>query len=254
MQSKIIIANWKAYLSIAESEELAKEIFDFVKSSKNLPEIILCPSYSALPLVGKILRDRKNIKLGAQSTSWCERGAYTGEVIAPCLEELGCEFVILGHSERRKYFNEKNSDINQRVKAALGNNLTPIVCVGETREERQAGKRDDVVRAQVIECVGDLDPEPGQRIIIAYEPVWVIGTGEAVAPEDAEHSHQVIKQALVDKYSESEYNTHFQIIYGGSVDAGNLKGFFEKDIIAGVLVGGASTKAQSLKRLIEAGL
>ncbi|MBU0648676.1 triose-phosphate isomerase [Patescibacteria group bacterium] len=251
MQSKIIIANWKAYLSIVESEELAKEIYDFAKSKKDLPKIIICPSFPALPSVGKILCGRKNIKLGAQNASWCERGAYTGEVIAPCLGELGCEFVILGHSERRKHFNEKNPDINQRVKMALQNNLTPIVCVGETREEKQAGQRDDVVRAQVIECAGDLDPEPGQKIIIAYEPVWVIGTGQAVAPEDAEHSHQVIKQALVDKYSESEYNTHFQIIYGGSVGAGNLKGFFEKDIIAGVLVGGASAKAQSLKQLIE---
>lgn len=251
MDKKIIIANWKAYLSLAESEELAKNILKFIKNKKDLPEMVFCPSFPCILPIAKVLKNTDKIKLGAQNMCWCEMGAYTGEVPANLLNEVGCDFVILGHSERRKHFHEKNLDIHYRVKAALEHGLTPIICVGETYEERRQGKRDEVVRKQTIESVGVLDLKPSQRVILAYEPVWVIGSGRAVEPEDAVHSHRVIKQALVDSYSQTEFNLYFQIIYGGSVDPQNLQGFIEHDIISGVLVGGASTKEDSFKGLIE---
>ena len=252
MNKKIVIANWKAYLSIAESGDLAKDISKFCKGKKNLPEIVICPSYPAIAEAGKSLNKNKSIALGAQNMCWCEKGAYTGEVAHFILNELGCEFVILGHSERRKHFHETGLGIHQRVRIALKNQITPIVCVGETREERQQGQRDEVVRRQVSEAVGVLDFKDSERVIIAYEPVWVIGTGQAVDPDDAEYSHQVIRQTLVDVYSEAEYSRHFHIIYGGSVDAENIRGFFKKDIVEGVLVGGASTKSESFIQLLEA--
>jgi len=250
--NKIIIANWKTYLSIDESIDLAKEILRFIKNKKDLPELVLCPSYPAIGEVQKAVNKSQKIKLGAQNMNWRDRGAYTGEVSPIMLKELSCEFVILGHSERRKHFHETNLDIHERVRLALEYNLTPIVCVGETAEERRQGKRDKVIREQVTESLGVLDLDEGSRIIIAYEPVWVIGTGKAVDPDDAVHSHGVIRQALVDNFSEPEYNLHFRVIYGGSVDADNLEGFLEREIISGVLVGGASTKAESFKELIEA--
>jgi triosephosphate isomerase len=252
MKSKIIIANWKAYLSDQECVDLTKGILKFVKEKKNLPEIVLCPSFISISAVAKLLAKTKKIKIGGQNMCWCDRGAYTGEIPAFQLKEAGCEFVILGHSERRKHAHEKSLDIHERIRAALENGLTPIVCVGETYEEKRLGKRDDVVRRQVIESVGVLNFADKERVIIAYEPVWVIGTGKAVSADEAVHSHQVIKQALVDSYSLAECDFHFQIIYGGSVDPANLGGFLAKDLIGGVLVGGASTKLSSFKGLIEA--
>jgi triosephosphate isomerase len=248
---KSIIANWKMYLSAEESIDLTGELLKFIKNKKNLPEIIICPSF---PTIGEIKRTVKNsnkLALGAQNMHWADRGAYTGEVSPIMLKELGCRFIILGHSERRRYFNENNRDVHKKVRIALEHGLTPIVCVGESGEERRAGKRDEVVRRQVSESLDSLDISKGQRVIIAYEPVWVIGTGQAVEPDDAVHSHEVIKQTIIDTFSENEFNLHFQIIYGGSVDEKNLAGFLEKDIISGVLVGGASTKPESLKGLIE---
>jgi triosephosphate isomerase len=252
MEEKIIIANWKSYLSLAESEDLAKEISDFIKSKKGLPELVICPSYPALPGVNKIIEKNKFIELGAQSMSYVEKGAYTGEVSPIMLKEVGCKFVILGHSERRQHFGEKNLDVHERLRLALVQGLTPVVCVGETAEERQAGKQDDVVREQVSESIGTVDLNENDRVIIAYEPIWAIGTGMAVEPDQAVHLHQVIRQTMIDSFSELEFNKHFQIIYGGSVDSENIEGFLERDIITGVLVGSASTKEEKFTGIINA--
>lgn len=252
MGEKLIIANWKSYLSLAESEDLTRELANYVKNKKKLPELVLCPSYPALLTVNKIIEKNSKISLGAQNMNWREKGPFTGAVSPIMLKEVGCEFVILGHSERRKHFREENLDIHHRLRLALEQGLIPILCVGETAEERRAGKRDDVVREQVSESVGILDINEDDRIIIAYEPVWAIGTGDAVEPDDAVHSHQVIRQTIIDAFSELEYNKNFQIIYGGSVDPDNIEGFLEHDIISGVLVGSASTKEEKFKEMIEA--
>lgn len=252
MEEKMIIANWKSYLTLAETEDLAKAISDFTKRKKNLPDLVFCPSFPALPAVSKIVVKNKNIRLGAQNMNWKEKGAYTGEVSPLMLKELGCEFVILGHSERRKYYHETNLEIHQRLRLAVEENLIPVLCVGETAEEKKAGERDSVLRKQVTECLGSLVLGEDNDIIVAYEPVWAIGTGDAVHPDEAVHAHNVIRQAIVDAYSETEYNRNFKIIYGGSVDAENLEGFVERKIISGVLVGSASAKVDSFKKLIEA--
>jgi len=252
MKDKIIIANWKSYLSLDETEDLTKVVVDFIKDKKGLPELVLCPSYPALLAVNKIIGKNKNIALGAQSMGWREKGAYTGAVSPIMLKETGCEFVILGHSERRKHYGEKNLDIHERLRLAIEQKLTPILCVGETAEEKKQGKRDEIIREQVSECLGTVELNEGDRIIVAYEPVWAIGTGDAVAPEEAVHAHQVIRQTIVDAFSELEYSKYFSIIYGGSVDAGNIEGFLERDIISGVLVGSASAKADKFEALISA--
>jgi len=252
MAEKIIIANWKSYLNLTESEVLAKKISKFTRKKDNLPELVLCPSYPALPVVEKAINKNENIALGAQNMSWREKGPFTGAVSPVMLKEVGCDFVILGHSERRKHFHETNLDVHYRLKLALEIGLIPVICVGETGEERKAGKRDDIIKEQTSESIGSLDFKEHDRVIVAYEPVWAIGTGDAVEPEDAVHSHEVIRQTIVDNFSESEFNLHFQIIYGGSVNAENLEGFLEYDIISGVLVGSASTKEDKMEAIIEA--
>ena len=252
MAEKIIIANWKSYLGLVESEELAKKISKFTARKNNLPELVLCPSYPALTAVEKIIAKNKNLKLGAQNMNWRDKGPFTGAVPPSMLKECGCEFVIIGHSERRKHFHDTDLEIHYRLRLALESGLTPIVCVGETAEERHQGRRDAVVKEQTAECVGAINFNENDRIIIAYEPVWAIGTGDAVEPADAVHSHEIIRQTLVDNFSEAEFNLHFQIIYGGSVDASNLEGFLENDIISGVLVGSASTKEEKMEAIIEA--
>lgn len=252
MAEKIIIANWKSYLGLAESEDLAKKISKFTNKKKHLPELVLCPSYPALNAVDKIIAKNQNIKLGAQNMNWRDKGPFTGEVAPSILKESGCEFVIIGHSERRKHFHDTNLEVHYRLRLALEFGLVPIVCVGETAEERQEGRRDAVIKEQAAESVGTLSFNENDRVIIAYEPVWAIGTGDAVDPADAVHSHEIIRQTLVDNFSESEFNLHFQIIYGGSVDAANLEGFLEHDIVSGVLVGSASTKEEKMEAIIEA--
>lgn len=247
----MIIANWKSYLSLAESEDLAKEISDFIKDKKDLPVLAVCPSFPALAAVNKIINKNKNISLGAQNMSYSEKGAFTGEVSPIMLKEVGCQFVIIGHSERRQNFGDRNSDVHQRLKLAIAHGLTPILCVGETAEERQAGRQDEVVRHQLSESIGPLDLGEDDRVIVAYEPIWVIGTGQAVEPDQAEHLHQVIRQTIVDDFSDLEFNKHFQIIYGGSVDEKNINTFLERDIIDGVLVGSASTKEEKFKGMIN---
>ncbi|MDD4995379.1 MAG: triose-phosphate isomerase [Patescibacteria group bacterium] len=251
MNNKIIIANWKTYLSVFESEEIVREVLKFVKKQKDMPELVFCPTFTAIPSVAKIIGGSGKMKLGAQNMNWRDRGPFTGEVSPITLKEFGCEFVILGHSERRVHYHETDLEIHERIKLALEYGLIPVVCVGETAEERRAGRRDEVVRRQVTESLGILDLKGSERIIIAYEPVWAIGSGQAVAADDVESSHMSIRQTIIDNYSESEFNLHFQIIYGGSVDAANLEGFLEKEIVSGVLVGSASSRTESLISIID---
>lgn len=243
----IIIANWKMKLNTAASKELATQIKNQAKSDA---EIVICPSFVSLTEVEKALKGSL-IKLGAQDCFWEAEGAYTGEVSADQLREAGCEFVILGHSERRKYLAETDEMVHQKVKMALAAKLTPIICVGETFEQRQNGAKDYVLIQQTTKALEGAEVGSGQQVIIAYEPVWVIGSGQAIEPEEAAMAHQVIYQSLFDLFPSELVKNNFRIIYGGSVDSDNVDSFIGLDNTSGVLVGGAALKADGFISLIQ---
>ncbi|MBU4482225.1 triose-phosphate isomerase [Candidatus Parcubacteria bacterium] len=251
MKKTYLIANWKMNLLNKQAEDLALEILDNVKNieNKNL-EIVLCTSFTALDGVGEIIRD-SDIKLGAQNVFYHNKGSYTGEVSSTQLKEQGVKYVIIGHSERRKYLNETDEDINKKIIIALENNLIPILCIGETMEERQDSKTDLVLIRQISKAMEDVELKDNQKLIIAYEPVWVIGTGQAVDIKEAEHSAQVTNQVLKDFFSQEIIKDNISIIYGGSVDADNINSFLEIDLISGALVGNASLLADNFLKIIN---
>ena len=252
MKKKIIIANWKMSLSQAQALALTQALLEGIKDQplENL-ELVLCPSFNALGEAGRLVA-KTNISLGAQDCCWEEAGAYTGEVSPQVLKEIGCQFVILGHSERRKYLKESDQLINAKVKSALKNGLAPILCVGETFEERQAGNKDFVVMQQLEKGLSGVNLNNSDRLVIAYEPVWVIGSGQAVEPVEAEHTNQVIRQVLLDHFSPKAIEEQIYLIYGGSVNPENIKEFILQPTIAGALVGGASLEAKIFCSLISA--
>ena len=215
--------------------------------------MVLCPSFTALAALHGFLEEENpaNFKIGSQDIFWEEKGSYTGEVSSKMLKEAGCHYAIVGHSERRTNLGETDVMVNKKVKACLENDLTPIICVGETLEERQKGIRDVRVARQTSEALRGVELFGNKKIIIAYEPVWVIGTGQAVEPEDAEHSHKMIRETLLELFPADVLEKHFRIIYGGSIDSGNIKDFTEKENIGGVLVGGASLKAGEFVKMIK---
>ncbi len=285
MKNKIyLIANWKMQLLNKEAENLATQIIQEYKNTriqeykntriqeyKNTRiqelKIILCPTFTALSKVGEIIKNcqlsnvpagRDQMSLGSQDVFEHEKGAYTGEVSTLQLKELGVEYVIVGHSERRQYLKETDEDVNRKVKVVLDNNLVPILCVGETFDERRIGKTDLVLIRQVSRALADvkLDAPKGamkgvKELIIAYEPVWVIGSGQAIAPTDAEHAARVIKQTLLDFFDQETIEKNIAIIYGGSVDESNINDFIIDGLLDGVLVGGASLTKEKFMPLIR---
>jgi len=253
MKKRFIVANWKMQLNIAESVDLAKEMVRlWAGQGATKPDVVvaLCPSHVSLSAVHTIVNGTP-LAMGAQDVFWEDKGAFTGEIAPATLKELGCEYCIVGHSERRGFLGENDEMVRRKVAALLRHNIHPIVCVGETMEERRAGKRDAVGINQVRDALKDNRPFGSQRIVIAYEPRWVIGSGQAVAPEDAASMHQLIKETLYDLLPADVVDSQIPIIYGGSVDSNNLAGFLAVDVIHGVLVGGASLKAQEFIKLAE---
>jgi triosephosphate isomerase len=256
MRTRFLIANWKIQLTDQESVELAEQVVKLQSAHQNNPELqiktILCPTITALSEVNKVIKDSE-ISLGAQDVFWEDKGAYTGEISPLVLKKLGCAYCLVGHSERRTYLHEDDEMVRRKVAALLRHNINPIICVGETREERLAGKRDAVIIGQVRAALnnGEIQPVDDQRIIIAYEPVWVIGSGQAVAPTDAAAAHHLIREVLRELYLAEVVEKNCFIIYGGSVNAENLAGFLTEDVVEGALVGGASLKVAEFKRLAE---
>jgi len=255
MHTRYLIANWKMNLNESESEALAGKI------AKGLPakeadspkiEMVLCPSHLALSNVADVVRGA-GIALGAQDVFWEDHGAYTGEISPATLKELGCTYCIVGHSERRHHLNETDEIVRKKVAALLEHDINPIICVGETGEEREAGERDAVVIRQVTEALakGDLRPVGKQRVIIAYEPVWVIGTGQAVDPQDAAEAHQLIRDTLSEFYPADVVDKNCFVVYGGSVKSENIQSFLDIPVIEGALVGGASLKADEFIGMAE---
>ncbi len=248
-KQKIIIANWKMKLNMVESLELAKKYTEMIAPTGK--EVVVCPSEAVLSEVDEIIKDSA-VKLGAQNVFWEERGAYTGEVSAGILEEAGCEYAIVGHSERRQHLLENYEMIHQKVKAVLDHSrMIPILCIGETLEDKEADKRDYVIVDQIQQALGGLHILKERELIVAYEPIWAIGTGQIIKPEDAVNMHEIIGAALRDLFGLDIVKNQIRIIYGGSVDSKNVKEFSGLDNVDGLLVGGASLKAEEFNKIVE---
>lgn len=248
---KYLIGNWKMQLDNAESEALAAEVVRLwaaQAASRADVSVAICPSHLAFSRVAAVLKGT-SVGLGAQDCFWADKGAFTGEVAPKALKEMGGEFCLVGHSERREHLGETDGMVRRKTAAALEAGLTPVVCVGETMDERRAGKRDAVVIAQVRAALEGLQPVGSQKIIVAYEPRWVIGSGQAVEPADAAASHVLIRETLRELFPAAE--SQCAIVYGGSVDAANIGGFLALEAVQGLLVGGASLKAQEFVRMAE---
>lgn len=241
MRRKFVAGNWKMNKTIVEARQLVTESLLSLDSMGDIDRAV-CPPFTALPAVAELLADSE-VGLGAQNMHWEERGAYTGEVAPSMIAEL-CQYVIIGHSERRQYFGETDGSVNRKIKAALAHDLTPIVCIGESLEENEAGRTAEVVSRQVRDGLSGLSSEQGASLVIAYEPIWAIGTGRAATPEDANAIHRdVVRKSLVELFGEKVADG-IQIQYGGSVKPHNAADFFAQAHIDGALVGGASLNAQ----------
>jgi len=248
MRKPVIAGNWKLNKTINEAIELVNSLKRELIDIQGV-EIIVCPVYTALSDLSDLLVD-SNISLGAQNVYWESSGAFTGEVSSAMLKDAGCEYVIIGHSERRKYFNESDQTVNKRIKAAQQSELIPIFCVGETLEEREADKTIDVVKRQLAGGLEGLEKEALLNLIIAYEPVWAIGTGKTATPGQAQEVHSFIRNWLVENCSE-EVAENLRILYGGSVKSANIKELMQQGDIDGALVGGASLDSSSFAELVK---
>ncbi len=241
MRKKIVAGNWKMNTTPVEGVELAKNIVAGKGEVCECVNFIVCPPFTHLSEVIKVMRGT-GVAVGAQNCAAEAKGAYTGEVSAAMIASLGCEYVILGHSERRQYYGETSETLNKKMAQAYANNLTPIYCVGENLAEREAGKHFDVVKAQIEEVVYNLSAEQFAKLVIAYEPVWAIGTGKTATAEQAQEIHAYIRKVLADKFGAAAENT--VILYGGSCKPSNAKEIFAKEDVDGGLIGGAALKAE----------
>ncbi|MEA3346158.1 MAG: triose-phosphate isomerase [Chloroflexota bacterium] len=248
MRKPLIAGNWKMNKTVVQATELVEGLLEGVDQPQDR-EVLVCPPFTALHAVGQLV-EGSPIMLGAQNLYPQDSGAYTGEVSSPMLLEVGCSYVILGHSERRGYFGEEDEFINQKIKAALGAGLKAILCVGESREQREAGQADRVVSGQVRSCLADLTPEDMAQVVIAYEPIWAIGTGLTAEPEDAQEMHASIRSLLSELFDEQVAGAT-RILYGGSVKPWNVDDLMAQPDIDGGLVGGASLEAESFLRIIH---
>jgi len=247
MRKKVIAGNWKMNMLPNETIEYITEFAPLVKDTTN--EVILCVPYTDL-FYALLHTQDTNIKIGAQNIHWEEKGAYTGEISAKMLKSIGVEYVIIGHSERRQYFNETDESVNKKIKTAFANDLKPIVCVGETLEEREQGETEKVITKQTRLALEGLTNQKVEETIIAYEPIWAIGTGKTATSEDANNSIKAIRNEIKDIYGE-EVASKVIIQYGGSVKSSNAKELFSTSDIDGGLVGGASLKPEEFSKIIN---
>jgi len=247
MRRKVIAGNWKMNMLPNEAIQFIEELAPLVKDTEN--EVILCVPYTDL-FYSLLTAQNTNIKIGAQNMHFEEKGAYTGEVSGKMLKSINVEYVIIGHSERRQYFNETDETVNKKIKAAFEYGLKPIVCVGETLEQREAGQTTDIITKQTRLALEGLTQEQVQNTIIAYEPIWAIGTGKTATSEDANNSIKEIRNEISKIYGQ---NTADSVIiqYGGSVKSTNAKELFEMSDIDGGLVGGASLKAEEFSKIVQ---
>lgn len=242
MRKPVVAGNWKMNKSASEARALVTDLLPNLSEIESV-ERVLCPPFTDLWPIMELLQGT-GIGLGAQNMYWEVSGAYTGEISPAMLAEV-CQYVILGHSERRQYFGETDATVNKKIKTALSFGLTPIVCIGESLDENQAGKTAAVVNQQVRGGLAGLTPEEGAKLVVAYEPIWAIGTGLAATPEDANRIHKDVVRAALGEMLGPDVAQSIRILYGGSVKPENANSFFSQSDIDGALVGGASLKADS---------
>ncbi len=249
MRTKIIAGNWKMHTTPREAVSLVQALKARTVNIHRT-EMVVCPPFVSLTAVAPLLAETR-IGLGAQNMHWEDQGAFTGEISAPMLKDAGCQYVILGHSERRRYFGETDEKVNKKLQKALASGLTPIVCIGETLEEREAGKTFSVLQTQLSGGLRDLTPESAANIILAYEPVWAIGTGRNATPEQAQEAHGFLRSWIAESFGRPVADG-MRIQYGGSVKPENAASLLRQPDVDGALVGGASLKAESFAAIIEA--
>ena len=247
MRKPIIAGNWKMNKTPAEAVELVKGLIPLVKDAKC--DVVVCPTAVCLPAVAEVIKGT-NIKLGAQNVHFAEKGAYTGELSAGMLKAVGCEYVIVGHSERRQYFGETDKTVNLRATAAVKAGLTAIICVGEMKDERVDGYTDIIVAYQTKMALKGLTAEELDHVVIAYEPVWAIGTGLTATDEQANETIGVIRKAIAEVYGD-DVAQKVRIQYGGSMKGSNVKGLMAQSEIDGGLIGGASLKAEDFAQVVN---
>jgi triosephosphate isomerase (EC 5.3.1.1) len=248
MRTPLIAGNWKMYKTVDEATLLVRELLAGLGELTDR-EAIVCPPFTALAAVAPLLADTP-LGLGAQNLYPETQGAFTGEISPPMLVDIGCRYVIVGHSERRQYFGESDAFVNRKLRAALAHGLRPIVCVGESKPQRDAGQAEPIVTAQVRAALVDVTPEQMLNVVIAYEPIWAIGTGDTATPADAQAMHAAIRATLHDLYG-AAIASAVRIQYGGSVKPDNIDELMAQPDIDGALVGGASLQAASFLRIIH---
>ncbi|MBE0551467.1 MAG: triose-phosphate isomerase [Ignavibacterium sp.] len=249
MRKNVIAGNWKMNNDLKESEKLIVELKNLLKNEKPNCDVIVCPPFTSLSEASKLVSG-SSIKLGAQNMHFEDSGAFTGEVSASMLKSVGCEYVILGHSERRHIFGESNEVINKKIKKALSAGLKPIFCIGELLEERENGSTNEVVKSQILKGLKGISADDMKNVIVAYEPVWAIGTGKTASPAQAQEVHEFIRDLIEIDYS-LEVANDLVIQYGGSVKPDNAKELLSQKDIDGALVGGACLKADSFLGIIK---
>lgn len=249
MRRKIVAGNWKMNLDLNSSAELVQSILGQITPAKC--DVLFCPPYPFLYSVNELIKDRANVYLGGQNLSKHDKGAFTGEVSAGMLQSVGCQYVLIGHSECREHFHEIDESLVGKIHQAFKYNLTPIFCCGESLKDRELNAYADFVALQIREALFELSEDQLSRMIIAYEPIWAIGTGHTASPEQAQEMHSIIRGILKERFSESVVD-NLPILYGGSVNAGNARELFSQLDVDGGLVGGASLKADEFVSIIRA--
>jgi triose-phosphate isomerase len=250
MRKNIVAGNWKMNTTLPEGVALAKDVNEALKGVDAKCDVIICVPFTHLASVNDVINSEK-LGLGAENCADHKSGAYTGEVSAPMVASTGATYVILGHSERRQYYGETSEILKEKVNLALANNLTPIFCVGEVLEQRENGSYLEVVKKQIEEALFDLSAEDFSKIILAYEPVWAIGTGKTATDDQAQEMHAYIRGVIADKYGK-EVADNTSILYGGSCKPSNAKALFAKPDVDGGLIGGASLDAESFMGIVTA--
>jgi len=248
MRKPIIAGNWKMNKTNKEAASLMNDIIFNVKKVQDV-EIVVCPPYTALSDVNRMIK-KTNIELGAQDVYFEEKGAFTSKVSAEMLKDVGCTYVIIGHSETRQYFNETDVSVNKKIKTALKYRLNPIICVGESLKQREAGKTMPVIKSQLKGALKDITKRQMGSVVIAYEPVWAIGTGKTATPEQAQEVHYELRKLLIQLYG-PDTAEGVRILYGGSVKPDNVKDLMAEEDIDGGLIGGASLDADSFSKIVK---
>ncbi|HIR68166.1 MAG TPA: triose-phosphate isomerase [Candidatus Pelethousia gallinarum] len=247
MRKPIIAGNWKMNMTPSQAKELVTDLIPLVKDAAC--DVVVCPPYVDIALVAELVKGT-NIQVGAQNIHWAEKGAFTGEISAAMLKEAGAAYAIIGHSERRQYFGETDATVNSRTKAALAAGIVPIICVGESLEQREKGETDAVVSGQVKADLADIPGEAVAGLVIAYEPIWAIGTGKTATDEQANETIGLIRETIASLYGQAVAD-QVRIQYGGSMNPKNVKGLMAQAQIDGGLIGGASLKAPDFAQVVN---